>query len=91
MGVREQQIQKAVDQFIENLPDGIENDELGAINFYLLVTYGKVRDDWLETCDSVVRIVAHYFRLHKSEVMEHLAEEETKSFFERIMKEHKSK
>ena len=89
MGMREELLRDALEQFIDRLPDEITKPEAAWIIFNIIGSR-----DLLEEWGSINRLTAanigEYF-LHQAFTPEIEAARQTEEFLDKIMKEHKSK
>ena len=89
MGMREELLRDALEQFIDRLPDEITKAEAAWIIFNVVGSR-----DLLEEWGSISRLttanIAEYF-LHQGFGPEFAAAVQTEEFLQKIMKEHKSK
>ena len=89
MGMREELLRDALEEFIKRLPDEVTKPEAAWIIFNVVGSR-----DLLEEWGSISRLttanIAEYF-LHQSFGPEFEAAMQTEEFLQKIMKEHKSK
>ena len=89
MGMREELLRDALEEFVDRLPDEITKAEAAWIIFNVVGSR-----DLLEEWGSISRLttanIAEYF-LHQAFGPEVEAERQTEEFLDKIMKEHKSK
>ena len=89
MGIREELLRDALEEFVDRLPDEITNTESAWIIFNILGSREKL-EDWGSIHKLTVANIAEYF-IHQAFSNEELAETEAKMFLEKIVKEHKSR
>jgi hypothetical protein len=89
MGMREELLRDALEEFIDRLPDEIRKDEAAWIIFNIVGSR-----DLLEEWGSISRLttanIAEYF-LHQAFGPEVEAARQTEEFLDKIMKEHKTR
>ena len=89
MGMREELIRDAVEEFITRLPDGITKTEASWIIFNIVGSQ-YLLEEWESISRLTTANIAEYF-LHQSFGPEFEAAMQTEEFLQKIMKEHKSK
>jgi len=89
MGMREELLRDAVEEFIARLPDEITKPEAAWIIFNIVGSRDLI-EEWGSISRLTTANIAEYF-LHQAFGSELEAAMQTEEFLQKIMKEHKSK
>tara|TARA_R110002020_G_scaffold260128_4_gene474347 strand:- start:1566 stop:1835 length:270 start_codon:yes stop_codon:yes gene_type:complete len=89
MGMREELMKDALEEFVDRLPDHINNTEAAWIIFNILLSREKL-DNWEKINRLTIANIGEYF-IHQAFSIEELAETEAKMFLDKVVKEHKAK
>lgn len=89
MGMREELLRDALEQFIDRLPDEITKPEAAWVIFNI-VGSRDLLEEWASISRLTTANIGEYF-LHQAFGPEVEAARQTEEFLDKIMKEHKSK